>query len=402
MKKILRKIAITCVAAAVIFSVNVYAKTSKEQISDAKKDAAKKEEQLENAQNKVDDLEESKSQLEGNLAALNNKLQTLSNEMTDLENDLTQKQNEIEETQRKLEEAELVEAEQYECMKKRIKYLYELGGDGSILQTIIEGHDFVEILNKADYYSRITQYDRQMLSEYQQTKVAIEEARNTLEQDKNYIETALAEKESKQNEVQVLVSETSKEIAKQVDDIEAAQAKALEYEKELEEQNNTIENLQAQLAYEESLKKQSNSGNSSDVSKRTPQGGSNYNISTSKAGYENAATAGDIDVMAAIIFCEAGAEPYEGQLAVGSVIMNRINSSGFPDTLLGVLYQKSQFTPVMSGRFAVVLAKRLATDSCYQAAGEVLNGTNVVPDCLFFRTVIGGIDGKIIGTQIFY
>ena len=158
----------------------------------------------------------------------------------------------------------------------------------------------------------------------------------------------------------------------------------------------TVSNLQAQLAYEKALKEKSKNGVFSGSSSGS------YNIETSKSGYENASGSSDLDVMAAIIYCEAGAEPYQGQLAVGSVIMNRIYSSGFPDTLLGVLYQKSQFTPVMSGRFAVVLANGLATSSCYQAANEVLNGTNVVPDCLFFRTVIDGIDGQIIGTQIFY
>lgn len=400
MKNKLKTIISACIVIVMFFSLNVYAKNSKEQIADAQKEADKKKEQLEEAQNEVDDLESSKAKLEGNLASLNAKLETLSNEMTQLENDLLNKEQEIEAVQIRLEEAQKIEVQQYESMKMRIKYLYELGGDGSLLQSMIESGSFVEILNKADYYSKITQYDRKMLQEYQIVKDKIAEDKELLQQDKVYIETVLAQKETKQDEIQKLVSETSKEIADQIDDIQAAEAKALEYEKELEAQNNTIENLQAQLSYEESLK--NNSSSSNNTSNRKSEGGNNYNIVTSKDGYANASSSGDLDVMAAIIYCEAGGEPYQGQLAVGSVIMNRINSSGFPDTLLGVLYQKSQFTPVMSGRFAVVLSKRLATDSCYAAAAEVLNGTNVVPDCLYFRTVIGGIQGQIIGSQIFY
>lgn len=399
MRKNIKKFSLFCLIFASLFSINVYAKTSKEQISDAKKAAEEKKQQLEDVQNQMEELESSKAQLEGSLAALNNKLETLSNEMTELEGQAAEKQQEIDDTQIKLDEAMAVEQQQYESMKIRIKYLYELGGDGSMLQMIIEEKDFADILNKADYYSQITQYDRRMLVEYQETKNQIAQAKQKLEQDKADIDTIMAQKEAKQQEIQILVNETSNEIANQTQDIEAAQAKALEYEKELDKQNETIENLQAQIAYEESLK---NKTSSSSTQNRTPSGGSNYNILTSKSGYEAASSSSNLDIMAAIIYCEAGAEPYQGQLAVGSVIMNRIHSSGFPDTLLGVLYQKSQFTPVMSGRFAVVLANRLATDSCYQAASEVLNGTNVVPDCLFFRTVIDGIDGQIIGTQIFY
>jgi len=404
MKKNWKILVSGCMIAIMLFSANVYAKTSKEKISDAQREAKEKKEQLKDAQNEVENLEASKAKLEGSLAALNTKLETISNEMTQLEGDLAEKIQEIDATQVELEEAERIETEQYESMKMRIKYLYELGDDGSVVQMIIESKNFAEILNRADYYSKITEYDRQMLQEYQETKNKIAEAKRILEQDKADMETIMAEKQAKQDEVQALVSETTREIANQTEDIEAAQARALEYERELEAQNNTIENMQAQLAYEEALKRGSsaNTSNVTNTSNRVPQGGNNYNILSSKDGYQNAAGSSDLDVMAAIIYCEAGAEPYQGQLAVGSVIMNRINSSGFPDTLLGVLYQKSQFTPVMSGRFAVVLAKRLATDSCYQAAREVLSGTNVVPDCLFFRTVIGGIDGKIIGTQIFY
>lgn len=396
--KIKKKTAvICCVCLTAMLTLNAYAKPSQEDVSNAKKEAAKKQEQLDDAKEKVEELESSKAKLEGSLAALNTKLEKLSNEMTELENSAAQKEAEINATQIELEAALLLEQEQYESMKLRIKYLYELGGESSMLQMIIEEKDFAEILNKADYYSKITSYDRQMLDELQNTKNQIAQAKQVLEQDKADIDNIIAQKETKQQEIQSLIGDTMDEIASQTEDIEAAQAKALEYEKELDKKNETLENLQAQLELRDSLKNETAS-----VQNRQPSGGSNYNISSSKAGYSQASSSSDLDVMAAIIYCEAGAEPYYGQLAVGSVIMNRIHSGGFPNTLLGVLYQKSQFSPVMSGRFAVVLSKKLATDSCYQAASEVLNGTNVVPDCLFFRTVIKGIDGQIIGNHVFY
>ena len=104
--------------------------------------------------------------------------------------------------------------------------------------------------------------------------------------------------------------------------------------------------------------------------------------------------------MAAIIECEACIEPYEGKIAVGSVINNRINSDKFPNTLIEVIHQKSQFTPVRSGRFAIVLA-RGACANCTKAAQEVLNGAHNI-DALFFRMDNGTIDGTIIGNHVFY
>lgn len=405
MKKYNRVISVICgMALFAGISLQTNAKTTEEKISEAKQELDEQQDKLEETNKMLEQLESSKLQLEGSLAALNDKLSLLSDEMTELEEDLNKKMQEINETQKNLDTAVKVEEEQYERMKMRIKYLYELGGDGSLLQSMLEEKNFAEMLNKADYYSQITAYDRKELEEYQQTKKQIEEAKKLLENEKKSIEVLMAQKEDKQNEVQKLVNDTSTEIAKQSQNIEEVQAAALAYEKELEEKMSTVGILEAQLAYEKALKEREKNGYDNNGNYTVGEGYSSgsFNIQTSKAGYENAANSSDLDVMAAIIYCEAGGEPYEGQLAVGSVIMNRIKSSGFPDTLIGVLYQKTQFTPVMSGRFAVVLANRLATESCYQAAREVMSGVNVVPDCLFFRTVISGIEGQIIGTQIFY
>ena len=110
---------------------------------------------------------------------------------------------------------------------------------------------------------------------------------------------------------------------------------------------------------------------------------------------------GDRDLLAAIIQCEAGGEPYAGKIAVGAVIMNRVRSAAFPNTIAGVVYQPMQFQPVRSGRLAIRLAEG-ANETCYKAADEVLAGANNIGKCLFFRTVVPGIKGTIIGHHVFY
>ncbi len=93
----------------------------------------------------------------------------------------------------------------------------------------------------------------------------------------------------------------------------------------------------------------------------------------------------NIRLLSALIFCEAGSEPYAGKVAVGIVIVNRMNSKEFPDSLEKVVYQKGQFTPARSGALSKVLKKydkgsfneQNHLDSV-QAAVEVLEGRDSV------------------------
>ncbi len=85
----------------------------------------------------------------------------------------------------------------------------------------------------------------------------------------------------------------------------------------------------------------------------------------------------DEDLLAALIWCEAGNQSYEGQLAVGYVVTNRKYSSSFPNTIAKVIYQKGQFTTSSNGSGYPKLTKAIkngsATSSCKKAAAEVLS-----------------------------
>ena len=111
---------------------------------------------------------------------------------------------------------------------------------------------------------------------------------------------------------------------------------------------------------------------------------------------------GDRKLLANIIYCEAGGEPYEGKVAVGAVVINRVLSTVYPNTVVGVIYQNKQFSPVASGRLALALANDKATESCYRAADEAMSGVTNVGQCVYFRTPIPGLEGIRIGGHIFY
>ncbi len=106
-------------------------------------------------------------------------------------------------------------------------------------------------------------------------------------------------------------------------------------------------------------------------------------------------------LLAALIHCEAGGESYEGQLAVGAVVMNRVRSSAYPDTVHGVIYASGQFTPAMSGKVNRVLESGKIYPSCIEAAEEALSGVSNVGDMTHFRRN-NGREGLVIGNHVFY
>ena len=106
-------------------------------------------------------------------------------------------------------------------------------------------------------------------------------------------------------------------------------------------------------------------------------------------------------LLAALIYCEAGSESYEGKLAVGAVVMNRVRSGAYPNSIHGVIYASGQFTPAMNGKLNSVYASGNISSSCIQAAQEALAGASNVGDLTHFRRN-NGREGLVIGNHVFY
>lgn len=117
---------------------------------------------------------------------------------------------------------------------------------------------------------------------------------------------------------------------------------------------------------------------------------------------EGASVIGTTDdrLLAALIQCEAGNQPYEGQVAVGAVVMNRVNSGAYPNTIAGVIYASGQFTPAVTGKVET-LAVNGVKDSCLQAAQAAMNGESPVGGATHFRRE-GKHDGIVIGNHVFW
>ncbi len=363
-------------------SVSAYAQTTQEKIDQAEQEKKDTENKLDNTNQNIDSLKGSQNALKGQLNNLNEQLEQVGDNLNELESQIAIKQTDIVQTQAALEEAQQVEQEQYDLMKARIKFLYEQG-ESSYLELLLTSKDLGDILNRAEYISEVNLYDQQLLQEYQSTCTQVTEAEQQLQTELAELGDMKVQVEAEQSKVSGLVSQTANSIAGYANEIDAAEAEAENYENLIALQNQNIAALKKQLAEERRLSALAASSAKRDISEVTFADGDRY-------------------LLANLIYCEAGGEPYEGKVAVGAVVINRVLSSVYPDTVTGVIYQRKQFSPVASGRLAAALAAGKATQSCYQAADEAMAGVTNVGNCVYFRTPIEGLTGISIGGHIFY
>ena len=343
-------------------------------------------------QQQIDQNQEKQKELEGlkgeqndlqiRLSQLNSDLIIVNANLADLEQQIVTKEAEITVTQDNLQEARQKEAWQYDCMEQHIRLSYERGKLGW-LSVLFTAESFADILNFATYFDDVASYSDRMLEEITANREFIESEEARLEQEKQELDILKINAQAEKSRVSELIAEVSNSIADYADSIADAEKAAEEYEAEMKKLEENLDYLKKKLAAEIALAQAAANAKWRDISDVT---------------FDE----GDLYLLANLIYCEAGGEPYQGQVAVGAVVINRVRSEKFPDTVTGVIYQKRQFSPAGSGRLALALAQNKATNSCYQAAQEAMNGITNVGDCLFFRTPIEGLTGISIGGHIFY
>ena len=387
---------------------------TKERVDLASKDTGSSVEELERQreeqQSQLDSLKEYQINLSDELTELNNGLQEISNELADTQDEIAAKNVEIEAAESRIAELTTRSESQYEAMKKRVQYMYE-NGNQSYLELLLGASSFSDFLNRMEYAKSIYDYDRQELSDYQDTLAELKQQKEDLETAKEELLAAEQTKQEQKSKADSLVAAQQEKISAAKSDVADAETEIADTDAEIARQKAYEEELETQKAKEdaarqEEIKRQeeelinSQQPAASDNNANpdgTSTGDNTTGCDTSGGGTVNAS---DAAMLAALIQCEAGGESYEGKLAVGSVVMNRVDSSYFPDTVVGVIYQSGQFSPVASGRFAVVLSSG-ADASCVQAATEVLAGTRTL-NCLYFRRNNGLINGTVIGNHVFY
>lgn len=385
-KAALRKGKMALVLAVILLACAVpaelYATTTQQQLEEEIKNKNELQGEIDENNQAIGDLKDKEAALRADLKSLKEQLTEVSEKLEELEESIALKEQEIADTMEELERAKETEAWQYQCMVERIQYVYEQG-ETDYLELLFSIGSFSDFLNYSEYMTAIVEYDRKMLAEYEETRLLIEEKEAQLLAEKAELDEYKLAAEVEKSKIAGLISQAANRAAENSEFLAQAEADAAALEAEMRKTEENIEALKKKIEEEKRLSEAAANAAWRDISEVT-------------------FADGDLALLAAIIYCEAGGEPYAGKLAVGAVVINRLLSSKYPDTVLGVITQRKQFSPVGSGRFEVVLTAGRANADCYRAAEEAMSGVTNVGNCLYFRTPIEGLTGINIGGHVFY
>ncbi|MCD8097542.1 MAG: cell wall hydrolase [Lachnospiraceae bacterium] len=400
-------------SSCVVFAVseetqNKIDQTEEEKVAAEEEKAAAEEEQS--------SLNSAKEEMEQYLEQLTSQANSLNEQVALLEEELEVKEAEVAAKEAEVAQAEAELEEQYADMKTRIQYMYENGQNTviSYMLALLTG-GITDMLNQVEYAVSINEYDRDMLENYKASKTALEQQYAELQDEQEALELLKTETEEKKQQVATQQASTGSKISSYNSQLAELEEEITDIDELIEQKTALLNELIAQAeAEEEAARIAAAQSAASSMSGTVIVGDANISRETiTLSDYE-------ILLLAAMIYCEAGGESAEGQLAVGYVIMNRRRSSLYPSTLEGVLRQSKQFEPVSSGRFDLVLQAEqddtitnIVTESCWNAARTVINGTSNVGDSLFFRTwspvpsLITNLQNNnvpywIIGAHVFY
>lgn len=414
-KRFGRVAAMVCGVFVLMSGTPVFAQSTVDKINEQNEKIDALEEQkaaadqaVSNISDQVNALNDMLSGLNTNLSNLSDSIETLSSQISNKKAEIEKKQGEVDAKKREVDDAyeALISAQekakdQYADMKKRIQFMYE-NGDHSMVMALFSAKNISDFLSKAEYIENISAYDRRQLILFRETaediaekKKNLEAEQAALEEEKTALDGAMDEltamekaTEQKKSQVSAAISTTQTSITESAEDLQDAKAMADELAAQIEKEKAVELELERQKAAEDAARQ--------------------AEIKAAEAANTGAPVISDSlsdqELLAALIYCEAGGEPYDGQVAVGCVVMNRVRSSSFPNTVSGVIYQSGQFSPVASGRLATVLGNNLTTDSCRDAAATVLAGNLPYPDFLYFRSARVSLPFPVtwIANQQFY
>ncbi len=236
-------------ALTISMGTSVFASTE-DQIVAAQAQKQEAQAGLAQAQANISSLESKKQELESYMAELDAQYNELTNTISKLSIEAAQKEDELKKIQLELARAKKKAEEQYDAMKLRIVYMYEKGGS-SMLETLLASESLADFLNQANNISAISEYDRNMLKEYEETQKNIQTHEKKAVEESASINTLLAEKNAKQQEVQALAASTGDSINSYISQISASQEEANALMAQVNSADNSIAVLVAQAEAEE-------------------------------------------------------------------------------------------------------------------------------------------------------
>ena len=275
-----KKIAVLAAAAALTLGTVFSSYATSKAIEDAKKKVSSMEDEKKKVESALKELEGKKSDTAAYVKELDRNLSALAGELTKLEGDISRKEEQIEEAKAELETAKVTENRQYEDMKLRIQYMYENGQTG-LLESMMQSESIAELLNRAEYASQITSYDRKMLEEYRKTRQEVALKEEALKTEHQELLTLQDSTKAKQSSVKTLMASKEAELASYETKIASAQGEIDQYNADIKAQEEHMARVEAEIRRkeeearkaeearraEEAKKNQSSAGGDSTVKK---------------------------------------------------------------------------------------------------------------------------------------
>lgn len=349
------------------------------------------------ADNDISSLENQASALEDQLAGINEDILALSDEISGTEMQLAVLSGDMDRTADELKVAEENEAKQYTDMKDRIKYMYE-HGNATLLEMLFSAENMADFLNKADFIENLSSYDRDALNELKDIHQEIIDHQETLKAQQASLNDLQSRLKDQQDSLQAKASATSTDLA----DLQNRLEKAREEEARRIAEEEAARRAAAEAAAEANAGSSSGNSGNSGSSNNSGSSGSSGGGSVTTGGSINASS-DDVTLLASILECEA-LQDYDCLLAVATVIMNRVESPRFPNSISGVVYASGQFSPTWTGKLDQVLDRGPSSLSI-QVAQDAINGARLssVADCYYFLYAPStNRNGTVIGDNVFF
>lgn len=226
-------------------------------IEEIRRQQEQNRQQLNNIEGQISGLAGKQENVGAEIEAMDQELVTIIASVEMIQEEIQQKEEEIKVTEEEYQEAKLQEEEQYAAMKLRIKFMYEQG-DSSYVQMLLNSESFGDMVNRADYISKIYEYDREMLEEYQAVKEYVRYIWDCLEEEKAELEVSRHELEEEQAYMEEVLAGKRREYENYSLQLAQARQEAAAYKTRIRQQTAEIKRLEEEArkkAEEEARKK---------------------------------------------------------------------------------------------------------------------------------------------------
>lgn len=288
-----------------------------------------------NAENqKISGLQSQKTELQKEMNALDTELSQVLVDLAILEDEIVAKKAELEEVNQQLVEATQKAQQEYDGMKIRIQFMYE-NGDTSFMQSLLESQNIADFVNRVEYVDSMYTYDRNLLTQYQETQQQVQELQIQVQGEEAELEEIQASYEEQEASLQAMIAQKQGEMADFNTQLENAKALAAQYAATIEEQNNIIREEQrkqqeAILAAQAAKKKQSSKNNTNNTDTSTKATAENQTIMTGTTAGATAATSGQ-ETQTTDKSSQSGANPsYKTGVSGGDVASYAMQFVGNP------------------------------------------------------------------------